>query len=99
MRAECFGSYFFLRYLVGNELISDKCRPEFQVDRANFNQLHDSLQFLPVIRTANRIVLDSCDAHLILFRRLGGPSGHPTAADFQVVAEARSHASSSQPVV
>jgi hypothetical protein len=47
-------------------------RTEFPVDCATFHQLHDALQFPPMIRTANRLALDSTDALLILLQRLGG---------------------------
>jgi hypothetical protein len=81
--AEFFRPYINLRYLVGKELMSDnKSRTEFRVDRATLHQLRDALQFQPMIRTGNRLALDSRDELLILLRRLGEPSRQATVADF-----------------
>jgi hypothetical protein len=92
---EFFRPYISLRYLVDKELISDnKFRTEFRVDRATFHQRHDALQFPPVIRTANRLALDSWDVILILFRRLGDPCGSKWLQNPQAASEPRSHASS-----
>jgi hypothetical protein len=81
--AESFRPSINLRYLVDKELMSDnQFRTEFRVDCATFHQLHDALQFPPMIRTANRLALDSTDTLLILLQRLGEPSRQSTVADF-----------------
>jgi hypothetical protein len=81
--AEIFRPYINLRYWVDKELMSDnKFRTDFGVDSATFHQLHDALQFPPVMRAADRLALYSRDALLILSHSLGEPSRESTVADF-----------------